>query len=204
MRARILPRIVREIRLRHETCIAFSRPRLLGRALSRPALSLAQLERSYINRRAKRHPAGQICIVQQRQFRGHDEQNPHSGFRPGWQPSTWTAWRDASEYIAPLIPMFTQRHPNITVDLGLNDRFVDLVDEGWDLAIRVGRLADSRLLVRKLADSDMVICAAPGARNPDCLLHCHSTTTPQVAQTADRRRPPASLRRGTSVCGKLP
>lgn len=64
-------------------------------------------------------------------------------------------------YIAPLIPAFLQQHPNVTVDLGLNDRFVDLVDEGWDLTVRVGRLKDSRLVSRKLADSAMLICAAP-------------------------------------------
>jgi DNA-binding transcriptional LysR family regulator len=64
-------------------------------------------------------------------------------------------------YIAPLMHAFTQQHPNVTVDLGLNDRNVDLVDEGWDLAIRVGRLKDSRLVARKLADSAMLISAAP-------------------------------------------
>jgi DNA-binding transcriptional LysR family regulator len=64
-------------------------------------------------------------------------------------------------YVAPLIHAFTQKHPNVTVELGLNDRNVDLVDEGWDLAIRVGRLKDSRLVARKLADSAMLISAAP-------------------------------------------
>jgi DNA-binding transcriptional LysR family regulator len=64
-------------------------------------------------------------------------------------------------HVAPLIHSFSQRHPNVTVDLGFNDRYVDLVDEGWDLAIRVGRLSDSRLVARKLADSAMQICAAP-------------------------------------------
>jgi DNA-binding transcriptional LysR family regulator len=64
-------------------------------------------------------------------------------------------------HIAPIIHVFTQKHPNVAVDLGLNDRYVDLVDEGWDLAIRVGRLKDSRLVSRKLADSAMLICAAP-------------------------------------------
>jgi DNA-binding transcriptional LysR family regulator len=63
-------------------------------------------------------------------------------------------------HIAPLIHEFAQKHPNVTVDLGLNDRYVDLVDEGWDLAVRVGRLKDSRLVARKLADSSMLICAA--------------------------------------------
>lgn len=64
-------------------------------------------------------------------------------------------------YLAPLIPAFTEKHPRVTVDLGLNDRVVDLMDEGWDLTIRVGRLKDSRLISRKLAESPMIVCAAP-------------------------------------------
>ena len=64
-------------------------------------------------------------------------------------------------HIAKLIHAFAERHPKVTVDLGFNDRNVDLVDEGWDLAIRVGRLKDSRLVSRKLADSTMLVCAAP-------------------------------------------
>ena len=64
-------------------------------------------------------------------------------------------------YVAPLIPAFGRMHPNVSVDLGLNDRVVDLMDEGWDLTIRVGRLKDSRLVSRKLAESDMIVCAAP-------------------------------------------
>lgn len=65
-------------------------------------------------------------------------------------------------YIAPLLPAFNQQHPRVAVDLGLNDRVVDLIEEGWDLTIRVGPLKDSRLVSRKLADSAMVVCAAPG------------------------------------------
>ncbi|QWA11970.1 LysR family transcriptional regulator [Sodalis ligni] len=64
-------------------------------------------------------------------------------------------------YIAPLLPAFHERHPGVNVELGLNDRVVDLLEEGWDLTIRVGHLKDSRLLARKLADSAMVVCAAP-------------------------------------------
>jgi DNA-binding transcriptional LysR family regulator len=65
-------------------------------------------------------------------------------------------------YVAPLISAFNEQHPKVTVDLGLNDRVVDLVDEGWDLTIRVGRLKDSRLVSRRLAESAMIVCAAPG------------------------------------------
>ncbi len=64
-------------------------------------------------------------------------------------------------YVAPLIPTFCQQHPRVTVDLGLNDRVVDLMEEGWDLTIRVGALKDSRLVSRKLAESAMLVCAAP-------------------------------------------
>ncbi len=64
-------------------------------------------------------------------------------------------------YIAPLIPAFNEKHPKVVVDLGLNDRVVDLMDEGWDLTIRIGRLKDSRLISRKLAESEMIVCAAP-------------------------------------------
>lgn len=64
-------------------------------------------------------------------------------------------------HIAPLVARFNQRHPGVTVELGLSDRFVDLVEERWDLAIRIGRLADSRLIARKLADMRMVVCGSP-------------------------------------------
>ncbi len=66
-----------------------------------------------------------------------------------------------NRYIAPLIMDFSHRHPNVTVELGLNDRIVDLIDEGWDLTIRIGPLKDNRLVSRKLADCPMAVCAAP-------------------------------------------
>lgn len=63
--------------------------------------------------------------------------------------------------IAPIIPAFSQRYPSLTVELGLNDRYVDLMEEGWDVAIRIGRLQDSPLIARKLAPARAVICASP-------------------------------------------
>ncbi len=64
-------------------------------------------------------------------------------------------------HIAPLLPEFCKAHPALKVELGLNDRYVDLLEEGWDLAIRVGRLADSSLIARKLVSASMVVAAAP-------------------------------------------
>ena len=63
--------------------------------------------------------------------------------------------------IAPLLSEFAQRHPLVTVELGLNDRLVDLADEGWDLAIRIGSLSDSSLIARRIAPCRTVVCAAP-------------------------------------------
>jgi DNA-binding transcriptional LysR family regulator len=63
--------------------------------------------------------------------------------------------------IAPLLAEFARRHPQVSVELGLNDRLVDLADEGWDLAIRIGSLRDSSLIARRLAPCRVVLCAAP-------------------------------------------
>ena len=63
--------------------------------------------------------------------------------------------------IAPLLAEFTERHPLVTVELGLNDRLVDLAEEGWDLAIRIGNLSNSSLIARRIAPCRIAVCAAP-------------------------------------------
>jgi DNA-binding transcriptional LysR family regulator len=63
--------------------------------------------------------------------------------------------------IAPALAEFSSLHPALTVDLGLADRYVDLIEEGWDLAIRIGRLKDSALVARRLAPCRIVVCASP-------------------------------------------
>ena len=63
--------------------------------------------------------------------------------------------------IAPLLSEFARRHPRVAVELGLNDRLVDLADEGWDLAIRIGSLSNSSLIARRIAPCRTVVCAAP-------------------------------------------
>jgi DNA-binding transcriptional LysR family regulator len=63
--------------------------------------------------------------------------------------------------IAPAIPDFVQLHPSVRIDLGLNDRIVDLVEEGWDLAIRIGGLSPSTLVARKLAPCRLLVCGSP-------------------------------------------
>jgi len=66
-----------------------------------------------------------------------------------------------SRFVAPLIPEFSRRHPDVKVELGLSDAHVDLIAGRWDLAVRIGRLTDSPLQARRLGDSAMLVCAAP-------------------------------------------
>ncbi len=66
-----------------------------------------------------------------------------------------------TRYVAPLIATFSHQHPEIIVELGLSDAQLDLIAGNWDLAIRIGRLADSPLQTRQLGDSCMMVCAAP-------------------------------------------
>ena len=63
--------------------------------------------------------------------------------------------------LAQWIPSFFQHYPELQVDLRLTDRFVDLVEEGIDVAIRMGSLEDSSLIVRHLGKIPYVVCASP-------------------------------------------
>ncbi|SHH57490.1 LysR family transcriptional regulator [Marivita hallyeonensis] len=63
--------------------------------------------------------------------------------------------------IAPLVPDFIAQYPEVSVRLRLTDRKVDLTTEGLDLAVFLGEPEDSTLRIRKIADVDRVLCAAP-------------------------------------------
>lgn len=64
-------------------------------------------------------------------------------------------------HLAPLLPEFLRRYPELEMEVTLNDRFVDLVEEGFDAAVRITRLEDSTLIARRLAPCRGWICAAP-------------------------------------------
>lgn len=64
-------------------------------------------------------------------------------------------------HLAPALADFQRRYPRVELELGLNDRLVDLVDEGFDMAIRIGRLADSSLVARRIAPAGLVVVASP-------------------------------------------
>ncbi|WP_375766529.1 LysR family transcriptional regulator [Archangium gephyra] len=86
-------------------------------------------------------------------------------------------------FLGPIVAEFLKRYPEVQLELVCTDRSVDLVEEGFDVAVRAGRLADSSLIARRLGDIERAVVAAPGylaergaPRNPkelerhDCLV----------------------------------
>ena len=64
-------------------------------------------------------------------------------------------------HLAPKIANYEKMYSEVSVELSLNDKIVDLVEDGFDLAIRIGKLDDSSLIARKLTETELVVCAAP-------------------------------------------
>ena len=64
-------------------------------------------------------------------------------------------------HLAPLWAQFMARNPKVLLDVTLSDRVVDLVEEGFDMAVRIARLPSSSLISRKIASTRMVVCASP-------------------------------------------
>ena len=64
-------------------------------------------------------------------------------------------------HVAPLVPRFVEQHPDVSVSLNLSDRVVDIVNEGFDCAVRVGDLPDSSLISVRLADNRRLCVATP-------------------------------------------
>lgn len=82
------------------------------------------------------------------------------------------------QYVSPRLPAFLARHPKLRLSIHLSDNVVDLVREGFDLAIRIGALDDSRLVARRIAPNRRVLCASPDylrrrgrPRQPEDLAH---------------------------------
>ena len=65
-------------------------------------------------------------------------------------------------HVMPLVHAFMRRYPEVAVNVSFTDRYVDLVDEGIDLVVRVGGSEDTRLIARRLAPHRLVTCASPG------------------------------------------
>lgn len=65
------------------------------------------------------------------------------------------------QYVSPLLPAFLAEHPKLRMSVHLSDQVVDLVSEGFDLAIRIGALEDSGLVARRIAPNRRLLCASP-------------------------------------------
>jgi DNA-binding transcriptional LysR family regulator len=110
-------------------------------------------------------------------------------------------------HLGHVVADFAHAHPAITLDLRLDDRYVNLVEEGFDLAIRIGTLTDSSLVARRLASTRTVACASPAylaehgtpeapedLAAHECLVYSYSTTANVWRFTAaDGREIPVAL-----------
>jgi DNA-binding transcriptional LysR family regulator len=64
--------------------------------------------------------------------------------------------------VVPAVAALARRHPKLGVDIALSDRYVDLVKEGLDAALRIGHLPDSSLVAQRVGEQSLVVCGAPG------------------------------------------
>lgn len=78
------------------------------------------------------------------------------------------------QMLAAVVRGYLERYPDVELDLSLNDRIVDLVEEGFEVAIRIGALPDSSLIARPLQPYRAMVCAAP-----EYLARCGTPRTPQ-------------------------
>jgi DNA-binding transcriptional LysR family regulator len=81
-------------------------------------------------------------------------------------------------FLTPLLLKFQRQYPELAVELSLSDRYIDLVEEGADLAVRIGRLADSNLVARRLGSTRRIVVATPAylaargtPKRPEDLAH---------------------------------
>jgi LysR family transcriptional regulator for bpeEF and oprC len=65
------------------------------------------------------------------------------------------------QYVAPALPRFLQRYPELELRITVGDRMIDMVEEGVDVLVRIGELPDSGLVARKLMSTRYICCAAP-------------------------------------------
>ncbi|WP_244827788.1 MULTISPECIES: LysR family transcriptional regulator [unclassified Caballeronia] len=86
---------------------------------------------------------------------GRARERPHGRLRVTMPSSL------GRQHVSPLIPAFLRLYPGVSIELRMTDQIIDLVDEGIDLAIRIGALKDSTLVARKLASNRRVLCASP-------------------------------------------
>jgi LysR family transcriptional regulator, regulator for bpeEF and oprC len=115
-------------------------------------------------------------------------------------------------HLARAIPEFVQRYPDITVEASLTDRLVDLVEEGYDLAVRMGKPPDSRVIARPLTVGKLTTCASPAylkrhgtPRTPEDLVghNCIRFVLPSTGRAQDWKFQRDGKRFSVSVSGNV-
>ena len=122
--------------------------------------------------------AGQAFYERGRQILGDLEEAEREAGQTGSKPrgllKVNAPMTFGTMHLAPALPAYLATFPEVSVDMTLNDRVVDLLEEGFDVAVRIGRLADSSLVARRLAPCRLIVTAAP-----DYLARRGTPRTPQ-------------------------
>jgi DNA-binding transcriptional LysR family regulator len=105
-------------------------------------------------------------------------------------------------HLGPVIPEFMKRCEEVSLEIDLNDRTVDLVGEGYDMGVRIGVLSDSSLIARRIAPFEIVTCCSPdylarkgrpatpdALKQHDCLVYGHSKSVDWLFTIHGRARP---------------
>jgi DNA-binding transcriptional LysR family regulator len=127
--------------------------RLGVRLLQRTTRALRLTEEGEVFYAAAQRIVGEIETLE-------DQITGHSGTPQGLLRVT-TSLAFSTHQLAPVLSEFLARHPLVQLDLLPTDRVIDMVEEGIDVAVRIGRLADTSFMARKIGEDKRLICAAP-------------------------------------------
>jgi DNA-binding transcriptional LysR family regulator len=105
-----------------------------------------------------------------------------------------------SQYLGELLAKYQQQYPQVNIDIDLHDRQIDVVEEGYDLVLRIASLEDSSLIARRLAPCEIVVCASPAylekngmpetpedLKNHQCLLYSYADSAKNWTLENDTR-----------------
>lgn len=159
-------------------------PSVLSRAVTRLEARLGRQLLQRTTRRVGLTEAGRVYLEQARsafsllddaERVGRGQEGDLTGRVRMSVPTTYAHYR-----LPPLLARFTQQYPRVQVELNITNRNVDLIAEGFDLAIRLGQLPDSGLVARKLEDAALLLVASPG--------YLHRRGKPQTLEALQRHQ----------------
>lgn len=157
-------------------------PSVLSRSVSRLEVRLGRQLLQRTTRRVSLTEAGRLYLEQARAAfslldeAGRDAQGQEGELTGRVRlsvPTTYGHYR-----LPPLLARFARQYPQVQVELNITNRNVDLVAEGFDLAIRLGQLPDSGLVARKLEDAALLLVASPD--------YLHRMGTPRTLEELQR------------------